>query len=122
MNRPPQSYPSTTGLPAQEAYLVIEQKPRDKAERIRLAKLRQYVQHHTHQADLRDLAPAVRELMGPGYQIGCGSSHIWILPLAGDDMPATPERLAIVADRLTTTLQDWNGPRVSTRPQKDTAA
>jgi len=107
MNRSSQSYPSTTGFPAQEAYLVIEQKPRDKAERSRLAKLRQYVQHQ-HQADLRDLAPAVRELMGPGYQIGCGSSHIWILPLAGDDMPATPERLAMVADRLTMTSQDWN--------------
>ena len=59
-----------------------------------------YVQAHTHQADLRALAPFVRELMGEGYQVVCGSSHIW---LKREDQA---ERLAVVADRLTTAYRD----------------
>ncbi|WP_089334181.1 hypothetical protein [Hymenobacter mucosus] len=117
MNQPSQSYPNATGFPAQETYLAIEQKPRDKAEKIRLVKLRQYVQSHAHQADLRSLAPSVRELMGPGYQIGCGSSHIWILPLADSASLPAPERLAIVADRLMTAFRDWNEARITIRMQ-----
>jgi hypothetical protein len=80
--------------------------------------LRRHLAEHTDQADLRDLAPEVRELMGEGYQVGCGSSHIWIL---ADD---STERLAVVADRLTTAYRDWfeprpqAGPRLSSRPEQ----
>jgi hypothetical protein len=103
---------------AQQAYLAIEQQPRDEAEKTLLGQLRRHLAEHTHQDDLRDLAPEVRELMGAGYQVGCGSSHIWILR-DGD-----AERLAVVADRLTTAYRDWfeprpqNGPRLSSRPEQ----
>ncbi|MGI4734216.1 MAG: hypothetical protein ACRYG7_03465 [Janthinobacterium lividum] len=103
---------------AQEAYLAIERQPRDEAQKHLLAQLRRHLAAHTDQADLRDLAPEVGELMGEGYQVGCGSSHIWIL---ADD---SNERLAVVADRLTTAYRDWFeprpqvGPRLSSRPEQ----
>lgn len=103
---------------AQEAYLAIEQQPRDEAEKTLLGQLRQHLAEHTHQDDLRDLAPVVRELMGAGYQVGCGGSHIWIL------RDADAERLAVVADRLTTAYRDWfeprpqTGPRLTSRPEQ----
>ena len=124
MNQSPQFRPSATGFPAQEAYLAIELKPQDKAEKQRLLHLRSYVQAHAHQADLRDLAPAVQELMGTGYQVGCSSSHVWLKRLVGANEPCAPERLAIVADRLTTAFRDWyeprwpTGPRLSIRPEQ----
>ena len=107
--------------PAHEAYLAIEQKPRDEAEKRLLEQARGYVQAHAHQADLRDLAPALRELMGAGYLVGSGSAHTWIKRAQSE--AATPERLAIVADRLTTAVRDWfepklpSGPRPSRRPE-----
>lgn len=117
MNQPPQFHSSATDFPAQQASLTIEQKPRDKAEKSRLEQLCRYIQGHAHQTDLRSLAPVVQELMGAGYQIGCGSSHIWIKPLTdGAALPA-PERLAIVADRLTTAFRDWNEPHLSIQPE-----
>ncbi|QNE42292.1 hypothetical protein F1C16_21955 (plasmid) [Hymenobacter sp. NBH84] len=124
MNQLPPFHSPATGFPAQEAYLAIELKPLDKAEKQRLEQLRRYVQAHVHQVDLRDLAPAVRELMGAGYQVGSGSSHVWIKRLTDDPEPAAPERLAIVADRLTTAFRDWyepklpSGPRLSIRPEE----
>jgi hypothetical protein len=124
MNQPPQFHSTATGFPAQEAYLAIELKPLDKAEKQRLEQLRRYVQDHAHQADLRDLAPAVRGLMGAGYQVGCASSHVWIKRLTDDAEASDPERLAIVADRLTTAFRDWyepklpTGPRLSIRPEE----
>ncbi|MBW3127213.1 hypothetical protein [Hymenobacter profundi] len=84
----------------QQAYLTIELPPADEAEAARLEHLRRHVQEHTHQVDLRELAPAVRELMGSGYQVGCGSSHIWVL------RPGSPARLLIIADQLTTAYRD----------------
>lgn len=116
--------PSARTYAAQEAYLAIDQKPRDKAEKRLLEQARAYVQAHTHQADLRDLAPALRELMGVGYQVGSGGAHIWIKRAQGEGDPAAPERLAIVADRLTTAHRDWfepklpTGPRPSSRPEE----
>lgn len=101
----------------QEAYLAIELEPADEAENERLMHVRKYVQAHTHQADLRALAPFVRELMGEGYQVVCGSSHIWM------KREGTTPRLAIVADRLTTSYRDWyepaapSGPRASSRTE-----
>ena len=115
--------PSARTYAAQEAYLAIEQKPRDKAEKRLLEKARAYVQAHAHQADLRDLAPALRELMGAGYLVGSGSAHTWIKRAQGEGDAAAPERLAIVADRLTTAVRDWfepklpSGPRPSSRPE-----
>ncbi|GAA3979821.1 hypothetical protein [Hymenobacter antarcticus] len=109
---------------AQEAYLAIEQKPRDEAEKRLLEQARAYVQAHTHQADLRDLAPALRELMGAGYLVGGGGSHVWMKRAQGAGDQAAPERLAIVADRLTTAYRDWfesklpTGPRRSSRPEQ----
>lgn len=88
----------------QQAYLAIELLPADEVETARLELLRRHVQDHTHQVDLRELAPSVREVMGPDYQVGCGSSHIWLL------RTGTPARLAIIADRLTTAYSDGLGP------------
>ena len=102
--------------PAQEAYLAIEQKPRDKAEKRLLEQARAYVQAHAHKADLRDLAPALRELMGAGYLVGSGSAHTWIKRAQGEGDAAAPERLAIVADRLTTAVRDWFEPKLSPGP------
>lgn len=116
--------PNATGFPAQEAYLAIELKPHDKAEKQRLEHLRRYVQAHTHQADLRDLVPVVQEMMGAGYQVGCGGSHVWVKRLTDNAGISAPERLAIVADRLTTAFRDWYepklpiGPRLSIRPEE----
>ena len=102
---------------SQEAYLAIEVEPADEAEKERLLNVRKYVQAHTHQADLRALAPFVRELMGEVYQVVCGSSHIWL------KREGASARLAIVADRLTTSYRDWyepatpSGPRASIRTE-----
>ena len=102
----------------QQAYLAIEVEPADEAEKERLMHVRKYVQAHTQQSDLRALAPFVQELMGEGYQVVCGSSHIW-LKRAG-----AGTRLAIVADRLTTSYRDWyepatpSGPRASIRTEE----
>lgn len=95
----------------QQAYLAIEGEPADEAEKERLLNVRKYVQAHTHQADLRALAPFVRELMGEGYQVVCGSSHIWL------KREGAHARLAIVADRLTTSYRDWYEPAIPTGPR-----
>lgn len=101
----------------QEAYLAIEVQPADQTENERLMHVRQYVQAHAHQTDLRALAPFVRELMGEGYEVVCGSSHIWL------KREGATARLAIIADRLTTAYRDWyepappSGPRASIRPE-----
>ena len=84
----------------QHAYLAIELPPANEAEGASLEQLRRHLQEHAHQVDLRELAPAVRELMGSGYQVGCGSSHIWVL------RHGSPTRLAIIADQLTTAYRD----------------
>ncbi|GAB3840587.1 hypothetical protein [Hymenobacter jeollabukensis] len=104
MNQHLKSTPLADPFPPQQAYLAIELKPVDAAERHRLQALRQHVQAHTHTTDLRGLAGAVKKLLGAGYEVGCGSSHIWILR-AGDTA-----RLAIVADLLTTAYRDWFEP------------
>ena len=95
----------------QQAYLAIEVEPADDTEKERLLSVRKYVQAHTHQADLRALAPFVRELMGEGYQVVCGSSHIWM------KREGQPERLAVVADQLTTAYRDWYEPDAPTGPR-----
>ena len=116
--------PSAPTYAAQEAYLAVEQKPRDKAEKRLLEQARAYVQAHAHQDDLRNLAPALRELMGAGYQMGSGSSHTWIKRVPENAEAAAPERLAVVADRHTTAFRDWfepklpTGPRRSSRPEE----
>ena len=109
------SNPSTRFTPEsapQQAYLAIEVQPADEAEQQRLQLVRTHVQAHTDQADLRNLAPDVRKLMGEGYQVACGSSHIWI---KREDQS---ERLAVVADRLTTAYRDWYEPRLPTGPRE----
>ncbi|KAA9325145.1 hypothetical protein F0P96_20830 [Hymenobacter busanensis] len=101
-------YPKTTAVadpfPAQQAYVAIEQKSRDAAEKRRLQAVRQHVQAHTHTTDLRGLAGAVKKLLGPGYEVGCGSAHIWVR------REGEQQRLAIVADRLTSAYRDWFEP------------
>ncbi|MCC3155522.1 hypothetical protein Q3A66_16070 [Hymenobacter sp. BT770] len=98
------SIPLANPFPPQQAYLAIEQKPADAAEKRRLEALRRHVQAHSHTVDLRGLAGAVKKLLGAGYEVGCGSAHVWVLR-AGET-----ERLAIVADRLTTAYRDWFEP------------
>jgi len=76
--------------------------PADEAEAVRLQQLRRHAQDYACQVDVRELAPAVGEQMGSGYQVGCGSSHIWVLRLG------SPVRLAIVANQLTTAYREWS--------------
>ncbi|MBC6700203.1 hypothetical protein [Hymenobacter sp. BT190] len=104
------STPLTDPFSPQQAYLAIELKPIDATERRRLQALRKYVLAHTHTTDLRGLAGAVKKLLSTGYEVGCGSTHIWI-KRAGDTA-----RLAIVADRLTTAYRDWFEPLLDVRP------
>lgn len=46
----------------------------------------------------------MKKLLGAGYEVGCGSAHIWM------QRPGDTTRLAIVADRLTTAYRDWFEP------------
>jgi hypothetical protein len=98
------SAPLANPFPPQQAYLAIEQKAADAAEKRRLEALRRHVQAHTHTADLRGLAGAVKKLLGTSYEVGSGSAHVWVLRVG------ETERLAIVADRLTTAYRDWFEP------------
>lgn len=93
-------------FPAQQAYLAVECAPADTAEKRRLGQVRRYVLAHAHTQDLRELAGAVKELLGPAYEVGCGSAHIWV------KRSGNLERLAIIADRLTTAYRDWFEPRL----------
>ena len=95
----------------QLAYLAVEQQPADAAEAQRLEELRQLIEAAPDTTDLRRFAEAARQLLGPGYQVHCGSSHIWI---KRDDQP---ERLAIVADRYTTAYREWNSPLPTSGPE-----
>ncbi|MDQ2772855.1 MAG: hypothetical protein M3Y54_20415 [Bacteroidota bacterium] len=72
--------------------LLIEQPPHDEAEAALLAQLpKVLVAAGPLPDDLRDLAPAVRQLFpAPAYLVGCGSSHIWL------HRAADPQRLALI--------------------------
>ena len=95
----------------QLAYLAVEKQPADAAEAQRLEQLRQLIEAALDTADLRGFAEAARQLLGSGYQVHCGSSHVWI---KRDDQP---ERLAIVADRYTTAYGEWNSPLPTLEPE-----
>ncbi|TDN39274.1 hypothetical protein E4631_15615 [Hymenobacter sp. UV11] len=70
-----------------------EQPARDEAEAARLTQLAQLMTTTAPLPDLRDLAPAVRQLFPePTYEVGCGGSHIWLH--RADD----PRRLACILD------------------------
>ena len=72
--------------------LLIEQPPHDEAEAAQLARLTELLAT-TDQLpdDLRNMAPAVRQLFPePSYLVGCGSSHIWLHRATG------PHRLALI--------------------------
>ena len=70
-----------------------EQPAHDEAEAARFAELAQLLATTAPLPDLRDLAPEVRRLFpAPGYQVGCGSSHIWL------HRTADPHRLACILD------------------------
>jgi hypothetical protein len=99
-----QNAPITPVFASQLAYLAVEQQPADEAEAQRLEQLRQLIEAAPDVADLRDFATPAREVMGEGYTIHCGSSHVW---LKRDDQA---ERLAIMADRYTTRYREWNAP------------
>ncbi|GAA4361790.1 hypothetical protein GCM10023185_29060 [Hymenobacter saemangeumensis] len=59
--------------------LLIEQPAHDEAEAAQLTQLTELVATATPISDLRDLAPAVRQLFPePAYLVGCGSAHIWL--------------------------------------------
>ena len=59
--------------------LVVHQSARDEAEAHRLTQLTQLIEATEPLPDLRDLAPAVRELFSaPDYEVGCGGAHIWL--------------------------------------------
>jgi hypothetical protein len=95
----------------QLAYLAVEQQPADATEAQRLEQLRHLIEAASDTTDLRGLAEAARQLLGPGYQVHCGSSHIWI------KRDGQPERLAIVADRYTTAYREWNSPLPTLGPE-----
>ncbi|SHK71950.1 hypothetical protein [Hymenobacter psychrotolerans] len=71
--------------------LVVHQPARDEAEAVQLTELAKLIEAAEPLPDLRDLAPAVRELFPlPAYEVGCGGAHIW-LHRAGEE-----QRLALV--------------------------
>ena len=77
--------------PADLPQLLIEQPPHDEAEAASLAQLTDLVATTEPLPDLRDLAPAIRQLFPePAYRVGCGGAHIW-LARAND-----PQRLALI--------------------------
>ncbi|HEX8429196.1 hypothetical protein [Hymenobacter sp.] len=56
-----------------------EQNPNSPDEAARLTELAQLLATTAPLPDLRDLAPAVRQLFPePAYLVGCGGSHIWL--------------------------------------------
>ena len=56
-----------------------EQAPNSPDEAARLTELAQLLATTAPLPDVRDLAPAVRNLFPePTYQVGCGGSHIWL--------------------------------------------
>ena len=88
----------------QLAYLAVELPPADNDEAQRLEQLRQLIEAAPDTDDLRAFAEPARQLLGPGYHVHCGGSHIWI---KREDQP---ERLASVADRYATPYREWNSP------------
>ncbi|MBD2722597.1 hypothetical protein [Hymenobacter armeniacus] len=71
--------------------LLIEQPPHDEAEAATLSHLVELVATAVPLPDLRDLAPAIRQLFPePTYLVGCGSAHIWL------HRAAASQRLAII--------------------------
>ena len=77
--------------PADPPQLLIEQPPHDEAEAASLAQLTDLVATTDPLPDLRDLAPAIRQLFPePAYLVGCGGAHIWLA--RADD----PQRLALI--------------------------
>lgn len=71
-----------------------EQPAADPAEAARLTELTQLVATTAPLPDVRDLAPAVRQLFPePAYKVGCGGSHIWL------HRQHDPHRLAYILDR-----------------------
>ncbi|HEX8429306.1 hypothetical protein [Hymenobacter sp.] len=71
--------------------LLIEQQPHDEAEAALLVQLTELLAATDPLPDLRDLAPAVRQLFSePAYLVGCGSAHIWLHRAGG------PARLALI--------------------------
>ena len=77
--------------PSDPPHLLIEQPPHDAAEAACLAQLTNLVATTDPRPDLRDLAPAVRQLFPePAYRVGCGGAHIW-LARAND-----PQRLVLI--------------------------
>ncbi|SMB79428.1 hypothetical protein SAMN00120144_3136 [Hymenobacter roseosalivarius DSM 11622] len=95
---------NNAGFAPQRAYLAVEHQPADEAEAQRLEQLRQLIKAAPDVADLRDFAEQARQVMGGGYTMHCGSSHVWL------KRDAHPERLAVIADRNTTAYQEWNTP------------
>ena len=68
-----------------------EQTPNSPEEAARLLELAQLLATTAPLADVRDLAPAVRQLFPESaYQVGCGGSHIWL------HRTTDPSRLAII--------------------------
>ncbi len=71
-----------------------EQAPNSPDEAARLTQLAQLLATTVPLPDLRDLAPAVRQLFPePAYEVGCGGSHIWL------HRADESQRLACVLDR-----------------------
>ena len=65
--------------PADPPQLLIEQPPHDATEAACLAQLTNLVATTNPLPDLRDLAPAVRQLFPePAYRVGFGGAHIWL--------------------------------------------
>lgn len=95
----------------QLAYLAVEQQPADSAEAQRLEQLRRLIEAGPDTDDLREFAEPARQLLGSGYRVHCGSSHVWI------QREDQPERLAIVADHYTTAYHEWNSPAPAQVPE-----
>ncbi|UOQ81011.1 hypothetical protein [Hymenobacter sp. 5414T-23] len=59
--------------------LVVHQPSLDETEAAQFTRLAHLIENAEPLPDLRDLAPAVRELFPPpAYLVGCGGAHIWL--------------------------------------------
>lgn len=77
--------------PTERPQLSLEQPARDEAEAAVLAQLAELLANSDLLPDLRDFAPAVRQLFPePAYLVGCGSAHTWL------HRAADPQRLALI--------------------------
>lgn len=100
---PPTHFPKPTPrerTPEPLPGLVLELPPASHDEYEVLQGLAQFIARTQYRGDVRMLRADVKNLLGPGYYVGAGSSHLWIHRLDNSDLGFSKERLGLVFDQL----------------------